>query len=136
MDIAPADAKLVPISADHFASVAEFLHKEMNSKVSIDQWQRVIAANWSSDAPNHGFMLHHEAVGVVGVLCAIYAHVVIDGEIRNVCNPHTWCVLDAFRKRSIELVVAVIKQPDWHFSMLSPNAEGEQIFSFLKFFLG
>ena len=54
MAIVPANVKLMPVSTRYCAPVAEFLHREMNSKVSIDQWQRVVEVNWAPDAPNHG----------------------------------------------------------------------------------
>lgn len=117
--------------ADHKA-VAEFLHDNMNSSFSVDKWEKGISVNWLDAAPNQGFKLTH-AEKIVGVLCAIYSEQHIEGSLVKVCNPHSWCVLPEHRARSVDLVLSVIRQKGFHFTMFSPNKDGVEIFGYLKF---
>lgn len=111
---------------------AEFLHTHMNSRFSAAEWCGGLRACWLPDAPNHGFVLR--AGGrIVGILCAVYSEQVVNGQRERFCNPHSWCVLEPYRKRSVDLVLAVIRQPGYHFTMFSPNADGIKIFGYLKF---
>ena len=61
-----------PIDTTDISAVANFLHKNMNSRFSVEEWAQGLNACWLEDAPNHGFMLrdNHQ---VVGVICAIYS---------------------------------------------------------------
>jgi hypothetical protein len=70
---------------------------------------------------------------VAGVLCAIYSDQEVSGRIERFCNPHSWCVLDAYRKQSVDLVVQVLRQKDLHFTMLSPNPAVADVFRFFRF---
>lgn len=113
-------------------SAANFLHEYMNSQLPVAQWQRAMETNWLEDAPNHGFILK-EGDRIVGILCAIYSKQMVNGAIEKFCNPHSWCVLPEYRAKSVQLVLAVIKQKGFHFTMFSANQSGIEIFSFLKF---
>lgn len=124
--------KLKPVSRNDLPAVAEFLHNHMNNQFPASVWQQGVSKNWLDDAPNHGFMLEHDNE-IVGVLCAIYSQHYVNGVWEKFCNPHSWCVLPDYRKRSIDLVMAVIRQPGFHFTMFTPNKEGIEIFSFLRF---
>lgn len=125
-------ATLVAITTVDTEKVANFLHCHMNKQFTLQVWQKGINKSWLVGAPNHGFMLvcdNH----VVGVLCAIYSEQYISGNLQRFCNPHSWYVLPDFRSQSIDLVLAVIRQKGFCFTMFSPNEEGIEIFSFLKF---
>ena len=123
---------LKPITGDDVARTALFLHSHMNSKFSAQEWERGLRASWYENAPNHGFMLEFDGE-VVGVVCALYSEQEIDGEPRLICNPHTCCVLEPYRAKSVSLILSVIRQPDMHYSMYSPNRDGEEIFAYLGF---
>ncbi|MDR4651247.1 MAG: hypothetical protein MRJ52_02440 [Nitrosomonas sp.] len=124
---------LTSINQHDIDDVAEFLHCHMNNRFTALEWKRGISRSWLQDAPNFGFMLKHENE-IVGVLCAIYSEQPVkDGITKRFCNPHSWCVLADFRARSIDLVLALIRQKGYTFTMLSPNKEGIEIFRFLKF---
>lgn len=125
-------AELKPILDEDVTRTAQFLHRHMNDKFSTAQWERGLRASWYRAAPHHGFMLEWQGE-VVGAICTLYSEQEIDGEIRVICNPHTWCVLEPYRSRSVSLILAVIRQPDLHFTMFSPNADGEEIFAYLGF---
>lgn len=125
-------ATIIPITLVDTARVAEFLHQHMNDQFTSDVWQKGISKSWLADTPNYGFMLIHNEQ-IVGVLCAVYSEQYVSGKLEAFCNPHSWCVLPTFRSRSVDLVLAVIRQQGFHFTMLSPNQEGVVIFQFLKF---
>jgi len=125
-------AVIHPITAEDVPQVADFLHKHMNDKFSPQEWQQGLNASWYYGAPNHGFMLC-TGQDVVGAICALYSEQEVDGESKIFCNPHTWCVLEPYRNNSVSLVLSVIRQENMHYSMYSPNSEGEEIFSYLGF---
>lgn len=125
-------AELRPIAESDIADVAVFLREHMNGRFSTEDWQRGLRASWYEKAPNYGFMLRTEKE-VVGVICALYSEQEIDGETTLICNPHSWCVLEPYRARSVSLVLSVIRQEGMHFSMYSPNKDGEEIFAYLGF---
>lgn len=121
-----------PVTTADISVVSDFLHKNMNSRFSSEEWAQGLNAYWLTDAPNHGFMLQKNEQ-VVGVICAIYSLQKVNGSEERFCNPHTWCVLEEYRSKSVPLVLAVIRQQDYHFTMFSPNTDGEKIFSYLGF---
>ncbi len=125
-------AVLYPVTDSDLDAVAIFLNQNMNSQFSPDVWKQGIGISWLNSAPNHGFMLK-KGNDVVGVLCAIYSEQYINDTLVKFCNPHSWCVLPDFRTRSVDLVLSVIRQNDYHFTMFSPNESGIEIFSYLKF---
>ena len=125
-------ATLSEITEADLHTVSVFLHNYMNTAFSPEKWETGISVNWLDQPPNHGFMLKHEGQ-IVGVLCAIYSEQLIDDVLEKVCNPHSWCVLAEHRRRSVDLVLAVIRQKGFHFTMFSPNKDGLEIFAYLKF---
>ena len=127
-----AAPSLLAIESRHIPAVAAFLNQHMNSAFSVDEWANGLQACWDDDAPNHGYMLQVDG-DIVGVLCAIYSIQHVNGRNERFCNPHTWCVLEPYRKQSVPLVLSVIRQEGYHFTMFSPNKDGEQIFSYLGF---
>lgn len=132
IDEQPKQTSTQPITDKDIPEVADFLHQHMNNRFSTEDWTDGLNACWLDDAPNHGFMLKADNE-IVGVLCAIYSLQTVKGKKERFCNPHTWCVLEAYRKNSIPLVLSIIRQEGYHFTMLTPNKEGEQIFSYLGF---
>ncbi|SER12304.1 hypothetical protein SAMN05421690_100926 [Nitrosomonas sp. Nm51] len=123
---------LTAICKDDLDEVALFLHHHMNNRFTQSEWKQGISQSWMPDVPNYGYMLKND-VQIVGVLCAIYSEQLIAGGLKRFCNPHSWCVLADFRKRSIELVLALIRQKSYIFTMFSPNKDGLEIFRYLKF---
>ena len=130
--ITAGKAILSPIETNDLDDVAGFLHHHMNDRFTPQEWKQGISKSWLPDAPNYGFILKNNTQ-IVGVLCAIYSVQNIEGNLRRFCNPHSWCVLSDFRARSIDLVLALIRQKDYTFTMFSPNKEGVEIFKYLKF---
>lgn len=112
-----------PVLDEDITNVAEFLYAhgaEIGGQVSPDTWAKAMTVQWSFDTPNRGFMLVHHG-RVVGVYVAFYSERVIDGRIERFCNLATWCVDANYRPHSIRLLKALLGQPGYHFTDLSPS---------------
>jgi hypothetical protein len=100
--------------------VGGFLHTHLNGRVTADQWARAVNVPWAVDKPNNGFMLL-DGDAVVGVQLAFYSERTIAGGREPFCNLGAWCVLPAYRFHSLRLLKAVLAQPGYHFTDLSPS---------------
>lgn len=111
---------LRPILAEDLDAVGGFLHQHLNKRLSPTLWKKSIVPPWPHCAPNHGFQL---TVGdeVVGVQLAFYASRWIDGIERRFCNLAAWCVLEEYRGDGLRLLRAVLAQPGYEFTDLSPS---------------
>ncbi|QYH37261.1 hypothetical protein FFT87_14090 [Salinibacterium sp. M195] len=58
---------------------------------------------------------------MVGVYAAIYSHRDVDGTTIDVCNLAAFCVLEAYRMHSLRLTRALLRQPGFVFTDLSPS---------------
>jgi hypothetical protein len=125
-------ARVSPITRDDVATVARFLHENLNSRISAENWLRGISPAWSAESPNHGMMLRVDE-RLVGAFPAIYYTRDIAGSRVSICNPHSWFVLESHRKQSMSLVLSLVRQKEYQFVMLTPNATVAEIFQFLKF---
>ena len=116
-DAGPVD--VAPIVLADVGQVAEFLHLNLNSRVSAAVWRDAMTRRWV-DAPNFGFMLR---VGdeVVGAYLAFYSGRLIEGRVEKICNLGAWCVLDPFRSHGLRLLRAMLRQRDYTFTDLSPS---------------
>ncbi len=124
--------QITPIRQEHLAAIGAFLHANLNPRFSAERWISSLVHPWASAPPNHGMQLH-DGDQLVGVFCAIYADLNINGRTEPFCNPHSWCVLDAYRRHGIGLVLQLIKQPGYHFTMFTPNPKVTEVFRGLKF---
>ena len=125
--------KITPIQPQDLDEIGRFLHEHLNRRIAPDAWSDSLRHRWAADAPNCGMQLHDDEGRRVGVLCAVYSDQTIDGRLERFCNPHSWCVLDSHRHASIGLVLALLKQRDYHFSMFTPNPKVAQVFKGLRF---
>jgi hypothetical protein len=112
--------------------VGRFLNENLNAKIPAAAWVNSLVHPWSASRPNFGFKAQDDD-RLVGVFCAIYSDQVIDGRREVFCNPHSWCMLDDYRSQSVGLPLRVIKQPGYHFTMLTPNPRVAEIFLRLGF---
>ena len=111
---------VAPIGETDIDRVGDFLHKNLNSRISARDWSDAIRPPWSVDSPNHGFML--EADGeVVGAYLAFYSERPVDGRNQRFCNLAAWCVLPEYRLHALKLLTSLLKQPGYHFVDLSPS---------------
>ena len=109
------------ITSEDAAPVAEFLHENLNSEVSAANWKQLILPPWDQSGPNHGFQLVTEEGAVVGVYAAVYARRKVSGRTFDLCNLAAFCVLEPFRAHSLKLIRALLKQPGFVFTDLSPS---------------
>lgn len=116
----------------HLDEVGRFLHEKLNPRISAETWVGSLTHRWAETQPNYGMQLRDDD-RLVGVFCAIYSDQWIDGKLEKFCNPHSWCVLDEYRNHGIGLVLRLLKQPGYHFTMFTPNPKVAKVFLGLKF---
>lgn len=122
-----------PILAEDIDAVGHFLNEHLNPRISAQAWGASLRQPWLSEPPNHGMQLVTPEGERVGVLLALYSEQLVDGRVERFCNPHSWCVLDKYRHASIGLVLAIVRQRGWQFTMFTPNPKVAQVFQGLKF---
>lgn len=122
-----------PIQERDLPAVGQFLHDHLAKRISPQAWSDSLRHRWAAAQPNFGMQLLTDDGRRVGVLCAVYSDQIIDGRPERFCNPHSWCVLDEYRHASINLVLAVLRQRDYHFTMFTPNPKVAQVFTGLRF---
>jgi hypothetical protein len=116
-----ARATVTPIGRSDLERVGEFLHRNLNSRISASDWARSVETPWSVNAPNHGYMLRNEQGHVVGTYLAFYSDRTIDGRKERFCNLAAWCVAPEHRLDGLRLLRALLGQPGYHFTDLSPS---------------
>lgn len=124
--------KVTPIQAAHLPKIGQFLHEYLNKRFTAERWISSVTHRWAQTIPNFGMQLH-DGERLVGVFCAIYSDQRINGEIEHFCNPHSWCVLPTHRQHGIGLVLNLVKQRGFHFTMFTPNPKVAEVFLGLKF---
>jgi hypothetical protein len=121
---------LSPITDADVAAVADFLHVNYDDRVP---WARsLLAEPWKVEAPNHGFVLR-DGQRIVGAHTAFYSERLVGGSLERFCDLGTWYVLPEFRSHSIRLIKALLAQPGFHFSALSPSHDVTPIHTWLGF---
>ena len=101
-------------------ALGEFLHAHLNRRVPPSTGRDPFDVPWSVDSPNHGFMLLDDNA-IVGAYLAFYSERRIDGRAEPFCNLGAWCVLPSYRFHSLRLLNALLAQPRYHFTDLSPS---------------
>lgn len=123
---------LRPISSDDVQLVADFLHAELNGRLSPAAWASAIQPSWQSTAPNHGYMLTNGG-RIVGVHIAFYSERRVGSKIERFCNLSAWCVLDGYRSHGLRLLKALLDQGGYTFTDLSPSGNVVPLNRRLKF---
>lgn len=124
--------RVTPIAGADLAEVGRFLNENLNRRITPEDWISSLSHRWAESPPNHGMQLRDDS-RLVGVFCAIYSDQWIDGKRERFCNPHSWCVLNEYRTQSIGLILPLLKQPGYHFTMYTPNPKVAEIFRGLRF---
>lgn len=125
--------QLEPIRDEDLPEFCAFLHAHLNPSHPADVWADAFRQDWGGEKPNNGFLIRDAAGKLVGGIGAIYAAYPVRGQRLKFCNITSWMVLDAYRTQSMRLAMAVINQPGYVFTDLSPTAVVEQSLKFLKF---
>jgi hypothetical protein len=124
---------LRPVLPEDIDAVGQFLHEHLNKRITPQTWAGSMRHRWAAEQPNHGMQLFNDQGQRVGALLAVYSDQLINGKTERFCNPHSWCVLDDYRHASISLVLGVIKQRGYQFTMFTPNPKVAQVFTGLRF---
>lgn len=130
--MADGGLNLRPITASDVSDIAEFLHAELNSRLSVEQWAAAIVPPWSIDAPNHGFLLA-DGDRIVGTQLAIYSERTLLGRTERFCNLAAWCVTEPYRIHGVRLLRSALAQPGYHFTDLSPSGNVVEVNLRLRF---
>lgn len=123
---------LEPIRDSDLPAFCQFLTEHLSSARSAGQWAQAFRQEWGVARPNSGFVVRDQG-RIVGGIGAIYAERVIRGRPERFCNITSWCVLDAYRTQSMRLAMAVVSQPGYHFTDLTPTEVVSKTLQFLKF---
>ena len=112
--------RLQPITRSDVPRVARFLHQHLNERISVKNWTDAIIPPWQVEAPNHGYML---TVGdnTVGVQLAFYSERRTQQGPVRICNVAAFCVVQMYRAHSVRLLRAILAQPGYSFTDLSPS---------------
>lgn len=121
-----------PISDADLGRVGDFLHAHLNGRVRADDWARALEVPWSVASPNRGFMLVHDET-IVGAYLAFYSERIVEGSVERFCNLGAWCVLPEYRLHSLRLLNALLAQPGYHFTDLSPSGNAVPVNVRMKF---
>jgi hypothetical protein len=114
------DVEVNPITDADVRAVAEFLHREMGSEISVADWHRAMTPRWDVEQPNHGYLLRTNG-HVVGAYLALYSERVIDGRPHRICNLGAWCVADEHRTTGLRMLRSLLRQREYTFTDLTPN---------------
>ncbi len=87
---------------------------------------------WGEPQPNHGFLLEDRG-SIVGAYLALYATRLVDGRREPFCNLAAWCVLPTHRHQGLRLLRALLAQPGYHFTDLSPSGNVVELNRRLRF---
>jgi hypothetical protein len=123
---------LHPIRDDDLPEFCRFLTEHLSAERSPEAWARAFQQDWYPGKPNNGFLLRQDG-RIVGGIGAIYAERVVRGRPERFCNITSWCVLDAYRTQSGRLAMAVVSQPGFHFTDLTPTEVVSKTLQFFKF---
>ncbi len=124
--------QVVPIEQRDLPEVGQFLHENLNRRFTPESWSGSLTHPWTESRPNYGMQLR-DGDHLVGVFCAIYSDQTVAGQTERFCNPHSWCVLDRHRNSGVGLVLQLLKQRGYHFTMYTPNPKVAEIFRGLRF---
>jgi hypothetical protein len=124
---------LESIRDEDLREFCEFLHENLSRRIPAGVWAEAFQQDWGVKKPNNGFLIRDAAGRIVGGIGAIYAEQMIRGQPERFCNITSWCVLEPYRSHSLRLAMAVISQPGFHFTDLTPTPLAADSLRFLKF---
>jgi hypothetical protein len=125
--------KIEPIGDEDLPEFCAFLNKNLGPDRPMDRWATIFQQGWDAHKPNNGFLMRDENGALVGGIGAVYAERVLRGRSERFCNITSWCVLEPYRTHSLRLALALVAQPGYHFTDLSPTQVVAGSLQFLKF---
>ena len=123
---------LEPIRDEDVPGFCRFLCENLSRDRSAEEWAQAFSQDWCQSKPNNGFLIRDDG-RIVGGIGAIYAERTVRNRTERFCNITSWCVQDAFRAHSMRLAMAVVGQPEFHFTDLTPTEVVSKTLQFLKF---
>lgn len=127
-----APPSLHPIRDEDLPEFCGFLTQHLSAERTPEAWAQAFLQSWCPDKPNNGFLIRQDG-RIVGGIGAIYAERMVRGQPERFCNITSWCVLDAYRTQSGRLAMAVVSQPGFHFTDLTPTEVVSKTLQFFKF---
>jgi hypothetical protein len=124
---------LEPIRDEDLEAFCTFLNAHLNPTIPAATWADAFRQPWGIAKPNNGFLLRDKDGRIVGGIGAIYAERVIRGRPERFCNITSWCVLGPYRSHSLRMALALVSQPGFHFTDLSPTPVVAGSLRFLRF---
>jgi hypothetical protein len=123
---------LEPLTDETLSEFGVFLSHHLNPAISPEEFRRGLSVSFGSEKPNSGFVVR-DAGEIVGGIGAIYSDQNINGRTERFCNITSWCVLEKFRAQSMRLCMAIVSQPGYSFTDLTPTEVVMKSLAFLKF---
>lgn len=127
-----ARPSIEPITDERLEEVSVFLHRHLNGTRLPEVWAADFRRSWRAESPNYGFCLLDQGQ-LVGVIGALYADRLRDGQHEQLCNITSWCVLPEYRQHSTRLAMAVLGQGERTYTDFSPTKVVAATLKFLKF---
>lgn len=124
--------RLRPIERADLPAVGEFLSRQLNPRLTALEWADAIVPPWVVESPNHGYQLV-AGEELVGVHLAFYSQRLLDGKVEGFCNLAAWCVSEPYRSHGIRMLRALLAQPGYSFTDLSPSGAVVPINQRLRF---
>ncbi len=105
------------------SEVADFLHEEMNRKISRERWFGLLDGRWADDDAGYALIAVADK-RIVGVLAAVYADRTINGRQVRTCNLSSWYIVKAYRGGGLgyKMMSTALSEPDVTFTTYSSNA--------------
>lgn len=114
-------SRVVPISDVDLDEVSSFLNRHMDRHVPQAAWRQSFHVGRRFSPPNHGMMLLAGDT-LVGVHAAYYSERDFGGgRVEKMCNLGSWFVQPAQRVQGARLLKALLDQPGYHFTDLTPT---------------
>jgi hypothetical protein len=128
-----AKPSIEPIRDGDLGEFCAFLNEHLNPAISASRWADAFRQPWGVASPNNGYLMRDKGARIVGGIGAIYAERMIRDRPERFCNITSWCVLEPYRAHSLRLAMAVVSQPGYHFTDLTPTPVAAGSLRFLKF---
>ena len=100
-----------PIEAAEVTDVADFLHRNLNDRLTPRTWAAAMEPSWTPTGAGCGMGLYDGEV-LVGAYLAFTSRRLLGGTERSVTNLAAWCVLEAYRSHGLRLLRSLLRGAD------------------------
>ena len=121
-----------PVSRPDVDGLIPLLSRGFDHPWPPEEWRRILDLRSTGKQPNLGFVLESNGV-LVGFLGAIYSERLVAGRLERFCNLTSWYTEPEFRSSGTLLLMAVLSQPGYTFTTLTPSPTGTQVIKALGF---